>query len=61
MTPACATTGVNKGDFNLMSAQEEKRWGDQFKGEVDKQLAEKGLDYSDPVVSPYIDQLGQKL
>jgi len=54
---ACASTGVNKGDFNLVSYQEEWQLGAQLEADIARQL---------PLVRDanslaYINRLGQRL
>ncbi|MBN1883898.1 MAG: M48 family metalloprotease [Candidatus Krumholzibacteriota bacterium] len=53
----CATTGINKGQVNLISSAEEVQMGDSFSVEVEKQYTM--LD--DPAVVAYVDRVGQRI
>ncbi|MDZ7260916.1 MAG: M48 family metallopeptidase [candidate division KSB1 bacterium] len=53
----CATTGVNKGDLNLFTTEDELRLGEQFSQEVPKQYPI----LNDPQVTAYFDRIGQNI
>jgi len=53
----CAGTGINQGDFSLISIQEEWELGNQLSADIDKEMAV--LD--DPDVNEYINRLGQAI
>lgn len=53
----CATTGINKGQVNLVSSDEEVQMGKELAVEVDKQF--EVLD--DPVVTAYVQSVGSRL
>jgi len=53
----CATTGVNKGQLDLVSYDEEWRMGQQLEQELSRQL--KLVD--DPTTNAYIDRIGQRI
>jgi len=57
----CATSGYNKGQFNLYSIEEEKRMGDDFAKQLLSEYQKRGRVYDDPETNRYINQLGQKL
>ncbi len=57
----CATRGYNRWQFNLMSIEQERKWGAELKSQVDKELASRGMDHQDPEVTSYIDDLGRRL
>lgn len=54
---ACATTGVNQGDFNLLSIEEE--W--QLGAKLEKDLAQKLTLVDDQQALAYVDRLGQRI
>jgi predicted Zn-dependent protease len=53
----CATTGVNKGDVNLVSLQEEWDLGNQLSADIAKQ----SKIVADPSVKAYITAMGEKI
>jgi predicted Zn-dependent protease len=53
----CATTGVNKGDVNLVSIQEEWDLGNQLAADVAKQMTL----VTDPAVKAYVTGMGEKI
>lgn len=57
LSAGCATTGPNKGEFNLISLDQEQALGKQFDAEVHQQL--KVIDT--PEVTGYIQQLGERI
>lgn len=57
LSTGCATTGPNKGEFNLISLDQEQALGKQFDAEVHQQL--KVMD--SPQVTAYIQQLGERI
>ncbi len=57
LVTGCASTGVNKGDINLVSIQEEWQLGQQ----LEQDLATKLDLVRDPVVTGYVDRLGQRI
>lgn len=57
----CATKGYNKGEYNLVSVEQEKEWGKTLKAEVDAELAQKGMLEAGPAINAYVDGLGRKL
>lgn len=57
LVTACATTGVNRGDFNLVSLQEEWRLGNQLEQDIAGKL---DLVRDRSAVS-YVNQLGRRL
>lgn len=57
----CASEGYNRGQFNLMSIDEEREWGLKLKADVDQEFASRGMAHNDPELSGYVDRLGRKL
>ncbi len=57
----CATKGVNKGHYNLLSVKDEQRWGKQIKAQVDADFYARGALCDDPVVNAYVEELGRDL
>jgi len=57
----CATSGYNKGQFNLYSIPAEANFGAELASKVDAELVQAGETYSDPEVNGYLQSLGQKL
>jgi len=57
----CATSGYNKGQFNLYSIDDEKRIGQDFANQLLSEYGKRGRVYDDPETNKYINQLGQKL
>src|SRR5690606_31900034 len=57
MLAGCATTGVNRGDFNLVSLEEEWQLGQQLEAEIARQMKL----VNDPTALNYINQLGQRI
>ena len=53
----CATTGLNKGQFNLVSYDEEWRMGQQLEQEIAKQMRL----VDDPSTVAYVNRIGQKI
>ncbi len=53
----CATSGVNRGDVNLISVQEEWRLGQQLEAEVARQMQL----VNDPQALAYINQMGRAI
>lgn len=54
---ACASSGVNKGDFNLVSYQEEWALGAQLEGDIARQLPL----VNDGAALAYVNRVGQRL
>lgn len=57
LTPGCTCSGVNRGDVNLMSLDDEWALGDELAAEVDAQTAA----FPDPAVQAYVDAVGGAL
>lgn len=57
----CATSGYNKGQFNIISVKEETEVGKEVAQKVDAEYSKKGMDYNDSRVVAYIQALGSKL
>lgn len=53
----CTTSGVNRGDFNLVSLEEEWQLGRQLEAEIGRQMKL----VKDPVAVNYINQIGQRI
>ena len=53
----CATSGVNQGDFNIVSIEEEWQLGQQLEADLAKQLTL----VDEPVVQRYVNQLGSRI
>lgn len=53
----CSTTGVNRGDLNLVSMQEEWQLGQQLEAQLAKQLKL----VNDPVALNYVTQVGKRI
>ena len=53
----CATTGINKGDFNIISSDEEVRMGAEFSAQVDSQFTV----YDDPQLNAYVQSVGDRV
>lgn len=54
---ACATSGVNKGDFNLISYQEEWRLGQQLEQDIARQMTL----VDDRRALAYLNRIGQRI
>ncbi|MBW3660404.1 MAG: M48 family metalloprotease [Gemmatimonadetes bacterium] len=54
---ACASSGVNKGDFNLVSYEEEWQLGSQLERDIDRQMQV----LNDPAANAYVSRVGQRL
>lgn len=54
---SCATSGVNKGDFNLVSYQEEWQLGAQLEQDIEQQLPV----INDGPALEYLNRLGQRI
>lgn len=54
---ACATSGVNQGDFNVVSLEEEWQLGEQ----LEQDLADKLDLVDDPVVARYVNDVGNRI
>lgn len=57
LVTACATTGVNRGDFNLVSLQEEWRLGNRLEKDLSREL---DLVHDRSAVA-YVNQVGRRL
>ena len=57
LAAGCASSGVNKGDFNLVSYQEEWQLGAQLEQDIARQMQLVG----DPAVVNYITLIGQRI
>ena len=53
----CATTGINKGQFNIVSSAEEVEMGRQFTAEVEKEYKV----YDNPAVTAYVQGVGNRI
>ncbi|HEV8632535.1 MAG TPA: M48 family metalloprotease [Thermoanaerobaculia bacterium] len=53
----CASSGVNKGQFNLVSLQEEWQLGDQLAVDLSRQLRL----VDDPAAQSYLDSVGRRI
>lgn len=53
----CATSGVNKGDFNLVSLQEEWQLGQQLERDIARQMDI----LRDPQTVSYVNRIGQRI
>ena len=53
----CATTGINKGQFNLVSSDEEVQMGKDLSVEVEKEY----MVYDDPEVASYVQSVGNRV
>jgi len=53
----CATTGINRGDFNVVSLQEEWQLGAQLEADVNRQVRLT----NDAALNAYVNELGQRL
>jgi predicted Zn-dependent protease len=53
----CATSGINKGDINLISSAEEVSMGQEFAAEIEQQFAV----YGDPGVTAYVQSVGDRI
>ncbi len=54
---SCQTTGINRGQLNLISTEEEIRLGQQLSGEIEN---EQPL-LNNPAIQQYVSQIGQRL
>jgi predicted Zn-dependent protease len=54
---ACATTGVNRGDLNLISLEQEWELGRQLEGDIARQVRLVG----DASIVGYVDRMGQSI
>jgi predicted Zn-dependent protease len=57
VSAGCATTGINKGQFNIISSDEEVQMGQQFTAEVEKEYTV----YENPAVTAYVQGVGNKI
>ncbi len=53
----CATTGINSGQFNIVSSTEEVRMGKEFSTEIEQQFEI----YDDGVVTGYVQAVGDRI
>ena len=53
----CATSGVNRGDFNVVSLDEEWQMGRQFEAEIGRQVRLS----NDAALNAYVSELGRKI
>jgi predicted Zn-dependent protease len=53
----CATTGINKGDFNLISSSDEVEMGKEFASQVDSQFVISG----DEELGAYVQSVGDRI
>ena len=53
----CATSGINKGDINLISSAEEVAMGQEFAAEIETQFEI----YGDPGVTAYVQSVGDRV
>ena len=53
----CATSGVNRGDFNLVSLDEEWQMGTQLEAEIGRQVRLS----NDATLNAYVNELGRKV
>jgi predicted Zn-dependent protease len=58
---ACATSGYNRGQFNMISISEEAQIGKDLSGKINAEYRQQGMEYYDSRVSEYIENLGQYL
>ncbi len=57
----CATSGYNRGQFNVISVENEESIGRDFDQKVSDEFRNHGMDYNDSRVLAYVENLGQKL
>lgn len=57
LSVGCATTGLNQGQFNLISTDEEWRLGQQLEAELAKRLKL----VNDPSTVAYVNRIGQRI
>ena len=57
LVAGCSTSGVNRGDVNVISMEEEWQLGDQLERDLARQLDI----VRDPSVNAYINQIGQRI
>jgi beta-barrel assembly-enhancing protease len=57
LASGCATTGINRGQLNLVSVDEEWQMGQQ----LEQQLAQKLKLVNDPTALAYVTQIGQRI
>ena len=53
----CATSGINKGDFNIVSTAEEVAMGEEFAIEIENQFEV----YDDPELTAYVRSVGGRI
>jgi len=53
----CATTGINKGQINLIGTEEEVQMGKELSAEIAKEYTI----YDDPEVAAYVESVGRKI
>ncbi|MDD3643710.1 MAG: M48 family metallopeptidase [Candidatus Krumholzibacteria bacterium] len=53
----CAATGINKGQFNIISSDEEVSTGAEFASQVDSQFTI----HDDPVLTAYVQSVGDRV
>lgn len=57
LAAGCATTGINRGDINLVSIEEEWQLGDQTAAEVARQVRLS----NDGTLNAYVNRMGQRI
>lgn len=57
LASGCASSGIDTGDFNLISIEEEWRLGQQLERDLARQLSIN----NDSVINGYVDRLGRRL
>jgi len=61
LAAACATSGYNKGQFNLYNPESEARLGNDLSAQMLSEYRKKGQVYDDPAANAYINTLGQRI
>jgi predicted Zn-dependent protease len=57
----CASSGYNKGQFNIITLSQEADLGQKFASQIDEELRSQGMGYHDTRVIAYLENLGQRL
>lgn len=61
LASACASSGVNKGQFNLYDPQSEAKLGNELAAQMLTEYRKKGQVYEDPGANNYLNSLGQRI
>jgi predicted Zn-dependent protease len=60
-TLSCATSGINKGQFNMISLSQELEMGKKYAQRLDEELEKQGKKEKLLFLQEYVDRLGQRI